>query len=77
MSVALIACEGLTTAIVWPSGVACAVRLMPMVMPAPARWSTTTCWPQASVYFWPSMRTITSEPPPGAVGMMTRMGFVG
>src|SRR6185295_2196609 len=35
------------------------------------------CWPHAWVYFWPIRRTILSDPPPGAVGMMMRIGFVG
>ena len=77
ISVALIACEGLTSTMVWPSGDALATRSMPMVMPAPGRLSTTTCWPHAVEYLVPSARASGSEPPPVAVGTMKRIGLVG
>jgi hypothetical protein len=31
---------------VWPSGSACATTWLPMLPPAPGRFSTTTCWPR-------------------------------
>src|SRR5450432_3797618 len=50
---------------------------MPMLPPAPARLSTTTCWPHASDNFAATTRAITSVGPPGANGTIMRTAFVG
>jgi hypothetical protein len=44
---------------------------------APARTSTMTCCPHASVSFWPTRRPMTSGPEPGLLAAMMRIGFVG
>src|SRR5471032_2549957 len=50
---------------------------MPMLPPAPARLSTTTCWPSDSESFCAMMRAMTSVGPPGAKPTMMRIGFTG
>jgi hypothetical protein len=54
-----------------------AAASVPMRPPAPGRLSTTTCWPHAAVSFSPISRAITSEPSPGGLGTITRIGFEG
>ncbi len=54
-----------------------AATSMPTLPAAPARFSTTTCWPRNCVSpGWISLAT-KSEAPPGANGTITRMGWVG
>src|SRR5258706_15728805 len=50
---------------------------MPLMPFAPGRFSTTTCWPHASVSFWVIGLHATSTAPPAAWGMMTRTGRAG
>ena len=45
--------------------------------PAPGRLSMTTCWPQASVSFWPMKRARMSVLPPGVNGTISLTGLVG
>src|SRR6185436_3608131 len=47
------------------------------VPPAPARFSTITCWPMRSESLAARIRPKVSELPPGACGTMRRTGFVG
>jgi len=54
-----------------------AVTSLPIVPPAPGRFSTMTVCFQASVIFWPSMRANKSVPPPGDCAAMMRIGFEG
>jgi hypothetical protein len=44
---------------------------------APARLSTTTCWPHTSLSFCETTRATMSVAPPGENGTITRTGFVG
>src|SRR3954468_955432 len=37
-----------------------------MLPPAPARFSTTTCWPRLSPRYLATMRATVSVPPPGS-----------
>src|SRR6476661_3642244 len=48
-----------------------------MIPLAPARLSTTTCWPNDSPNFCPMSRAMMSFEPPGANGTMSRMGLTG
>ena len=50
---------------------------MPMLPPAPGRFSITTGWPHFSDSFWPTMRASASEAPPGVCGTMMRTGLAG
>src|SRR6266516_438497 len=50
---------------------------MPMVPPAPVRFSMTTCWPIARDTGSPTTRATKSRPPPGASGTMKRTGRLG
>src|SRR5216684_2929622 len=63
--------------IVYPSGVACAARVVPVVPPAPVTFSTTTCWPSVRDMWSPTMRATTSVGPPAAKGTMRVMGRSG
>src|SRR5262245_29445468 len=49
----------------------------PTFPPAPARFSTTTCWPSTSVSLVATMRLVMSTPPPGGNGLMMRSGRFG
>src|SRR6187551_698820 len=62
---------------VYPSGAAFAAISVPMMPLAPARSSTTICWPHASVSLWPIRRDMMSGPDPGEVEAMMRIGRVG
>jgi hypothetical protein len=62
---------------VWPSGIPFATSSVPMISEAPGRLSTSTCWPQFSVSFWPRMRAMPSLLPPGATGTIRRIGRPG
>src|SRR6187549_177266 len=48
-----------------------------MFPPAPARFSTTTDWPESALSLFASMRPIRSVTPPAANGTTMRMGFTG
>src|SRR5258708_3042499 len=48
-----------------------------MLPPAPARFSTTNCWPRLSLSFAPTILAMMSTGPPGAKGTMTRTGLLG
>src|SRR5258708_25749765 len=48
-----------------------------MLPPAPARFSTTNCWPRLSLSFTPTILAMMSTGPPGAKGTMTRTGLLG
>src|SRR5437773_5643026 len=48
-----------------------------MFPPAPARFSTTNCWPRVSLSFAPTILAMMSTGPPGAKGTMTRTGLFG
>src|SRR6516162_1746511 len=50
---------------------------MPMVPPAPVRFSITICWPIARDTDSPTTRATKSSPPPGASGTMKRTGRLG
>jgi hypothetical protein len=50
---------------------------MPMIPPAPARLSITTCWPITSVNLLPTMRLKVSTELPGALGTSMRIGRFG
>jgi hypothetical protein len=62
---------------VCPSGAAFAVASMPIMPPAPGRFSTITGWPRDSASLGPSLRAITSSVEPGANAAMIRIGFDG
>src|SRR6516162_1269829 len=47
---------------------------MPIVPPAPVRFSITICWPIARDTGSPTTRATKSRPPPGASGTMNRTG---
>src|SRR5574341_754003 len=49
----------------------------PMVPPPPARLSTTTVCPKASLSFCPMLRAMMSVPPPGANGTTSLTGRTG
>jgi hypothetical protein len=50
----------------------------PPILPlAPARLSTSTCWPQESESFCATMRVTMSVAPPGENGTMTRTDLTG
>jgi hypothetical protein len=66
-----------TSSSVWPSGAAAATAAAPIVPPAPARFSITTGWPQASLSFLPTARATMSFDPPDANGTTRVMGFDG
>src|SRR5712691_925094 len=48
-----------------------------MLPPAPARFSTTNCWPRLSLSFAPTILAMMSTGPPGAKGTMRRTGLFG
>src|SRR5258705_10442559 len=45
--------------------------------PAPARFSTTNCWPKASLSRWATMRVMVSGSPPAAYGTTILTGLAG
>jgi len=63
---------GLPIRMVWPSPLLRATSAVPMVPPAPERFSTTTDWPQSGCKCAASSRPITSVEPPAAAGTMIR-----
>src|SRR6266850_343854 len=48
-----------------------------MLPPAPARFSTTTCWPSSSPSAGATMRAVVSVPPPGSNPTTVVIGFAG
>src|ERR1044071_10195728 len=48
-----------------------------MLPPAPARFSTTTCWPRRSPIGFCRMRAVVSVPPPGSKPTTTVTGLLG
>jgi hypothetical protein len=48
-----------------------------MVPLLPPRLSMTTVCPSRSPSFWPTTRAMTSLPPPGGNGTMSRIGLLG
>jgi len=50
---------------------------VPMMAPAPARFSTTTLWPQRSPSFIAISRAMPSVAPPGGMGTIILTGFWG
>src|SRR6185369_93420 len=50
---------------------------MPIVPPAPVRFSITTCWPISRATRSPTTRATKSSPPPAASGTMNRTGRFG
>src|SRR5678816_1990936 len=48
-----------------------------MLPPAPARFSTTTCWPSSSPIGFCRMRAVVSVPPPGSKPTTTVTGLFG
>jgi len=69
--------EGTPKRCVWPSGTALATISVPIIVPAPARRSTTTCRPQRLVSSLPTRREVVSLGPPGAVGTTMRIERLG
>jgi len=53
---------------VYPSGTALATELVPMVAPAPVRFSTTNGWPSLACSCSAKMRPVVSTAPPAAIG---------
>jgi hypothetical protein len=51
---------------VYPSGFALATTVVPMLPPAPGRFSTTNGWPIPAASFCVMIRAIVSLAPPGA-----------
>src|SRR5215475_9882645 len=72
-----LAALSLVISTVYPSGGLFIAASMPMVPPAPVRFSTTTCWPIVSDMRSPAARAIKSIAPPGASGTMIRTGLFG
>lgn len=78
-SVALIASGVLVpTSKVYPSGAAFATEAVPVTMPAPVRFSTTTGLPRRAANACPNIRPRTSTAPPAATGttrVICRSGY--
>lgn len=62
---------------VLPSGAAFAPAAVPIVPPAPARFSTMTGWPSLGPSSFASMRATVSVEPPAVNGTMIRMEWFG
>jgi hypothetical protein len=62
---------------VWPSGAALATISAAIVVPAPGRFSTITCWPRLFVISAAVVRANVSVAPPGANGTSMRIGLFG
>src|SRR5262249_55664744 len=72
-----LAALSLVISTVWPSGGLFIAASIPMVPPAPVRFSTTTCCPIVRDMRSPVARAIKSIAPPGASGTMNRTGLFG
>src|SRR5262245_20060846 len=68
---------GLPTRIVWPSAFERTTSAVPIVPPAPERFSTIADWPQADCRCAASRRPITSVEPPAAAGTISLTVSVG
>src|SRR6185295_10278606 len=77
MSVWLVASTLPIVMTVYPSGRALTAASVPMVVLPPGRLSTTTCCPHASVSCCPRRRAVKVVLPPGAYGVMKRIGLLG
>ena len=62
---------------VYPSGADCAATLAPMLPPAPARFSTTTCCPSRFERCSAISLAVMSVLPPGAYGTTSVIGLFG
>src|SRR3982751_5067088 len=62
---------------VCPSGAAWDAMVAPIVLPAPGRLSTTTCWPHISLILAAKMRPVMSVGPPDAGPMIKRTDLTG
>src|SRR4030095_15674269 len=62
---------------VYPSGGAFAAASVPMMVFAPTRLSTTSCWPHSSASFCPGMRARVSTALPAENGTMRWTGLFG
>jgi hypothetical protein len=62
---------------VYPSAGARTAASMPILVPAPGRFSMTNGCPSRPDNCWPTMRAMISKAPPGATGTMMRTGRVG
>jgi hypothetical protein len=60
-----------------PSGAARATASMPMLPPAPVRFSTTAPTPVAAWMAWATKRAARSDAPPGVKGETMRTGPAG
>ena len=65
------------TPMVYPSGAAWASALKPMTPLPPPLLSMMTGCPSRSVSFWPTIRAMTSLPPPGGKGTIRRIALLG
>src|SRR5262245_44077913 len=63
--------------IVYPSGVLLAICLAATVPPAPARWSTMTCWPSVSESLSAMIRAMMPVLPPGGKVSTIVIGRIG
>ena len=63
--------------IVYPSGVLLAICLAATVPPAPARWSTMTCWPSVSENLSAMIRAMMPVLPPGGKVSTIVIGRIG
>ncbi|OGA03426.1 MAG: hypothetical protein A3H35_05990 [Betaproteobacteria bacterium RIFCSPLOWO2_02_FULL_62_17] len=62
---------------VYPSGGDCTAASVPIVAPAPALFSTRTFCPSDFVSSAAIRRAVISAKPPGLLGTITFIGFVG
>ncbi len=65
------------TSSVWPSGAALATAAVPVVPPAPGRFSTTIDWPSASASGSRNSRAMKSVEAPGGKGATMVIGRLG
>src|SRR2546425_8333421 len=73
----LITTAGLLKSSVYPSGADLATYSFAMLVPAPGRFSTITCWGKNSESFDASTRALMATPPPGENPTMGRGGLDG
>jgi hypothetical protein len=66
-----------TISSVCPAGGALAASSVPMTVPPPGRLSTIAWWPSDSVSLCAMSRARMSVAPPGANGVMMRIGLTG
>ena len=76
-AVAVIGVAAVVTSSVYPSGGALATTSVPIVPPAPGRFSTRKGWPSACVSRSATVRPIRSDADPVAKGTITRTGLLG